>query len=921
VNDVRVEASELDPRVDRLFAAAMEQQLEEQRTLTRLAGRMEAALDELQRSLSGLAEHLTAVAVPLPAEVERARVALLGAVARLEHDADVSRGQMLESLERLRGQLDLSKLGGQIADLADRVEQGTAPLPVAIGEMRTTLVGVLEGVERVTEQSRSDLSAWLSAFWNEFEGRLSSGQEDAVRALAAAQCALTEQAGRIETLRETLQLQAGHAADRVAALLDHATANQREALAALAAAATQLTVEASSTRQAVASQSDTLREAITEAVAAAQIGLDRSLATVRTLSEQLTHNSATSRETVERMQEFVEALDARLAQSQVAAARQLSQAAAVLERAAEGIEPSVAGLVDEFRQALFDTAAIGRAQAESSTTTLREAANEAIVELRALVDDACRRIYGAHTSATAELSSAAAGVIRAAEDMQPAFSSALARLYGAVAAAATQVRATSEETAARTDAALAEALRGIESTISDRLAQASAVSQGAATRLAEAQASAVTRLEQAAEMVGERAASLHPALVQAADELRRSLLEAAAEDRLRTEASLSMVQHAAETTLAKVDETVNEALALARGEVDQRLEQADAIAQAAAAGVLATADDAQERLRLWLAGALSDAVAQVTRGLADQLAHAEERVDETANRLETVYGNASGELQVTAEGASTRMTEAARALTAVAGEFVGNTERRLTVLSQQVDTLIERINVVADAEGRRADACEAMLACVSDIGARNGSNLEWPQIDAGAAHELEAMTLRLQDAVERAENVERRVANGADRVADRLEAALAGLGRLEASLVNYLRERDRMAAADRERLLNDLVDQFGAAISRKDHRLLGGLLPTGRRREESPPGPPDPPLNPPRSVRPESVPLESLRPEAKRGQGRIVPAERVEPRREPGTLGDQAYAHPPAAPLPTCDVCGFVGKSAAGVAAHRRTHR
>lgn len=979
VDDLRLEISELDPRIDQLFASAMEQQLEEQRILTRLAGRVEAALDELAHGLGGLTEHLTAVAVPLPAEIERTRTALLGAVARLERDADASRGQVLESLERLRGQLDLSRLNGQIADLAERVEQGTAPLPVAIGEMRGTLADVLEGVERVTVQSRSDLSQWLGAFWNEFEGRLSSGQGEAVRAVAAAQRALTEQAVRIEALRETLQVQAGHAADRVAALLDHATANQREALAAIAAAADQLTAEASSTREAVASQSDTLREAVAEAVAAAQTGLDRSLATARTVSEQVAHSGAASRESVERMQELVEALGTRLEQAQVAGVRRLSQTAAVLERVAEGVHPAMIEVVDELRQALFDTAAVDRAQSEASTAALRETANGAVSELRALVDDACRRLCEANTSGTAQLSSAAAGVVRAAEDVQPMFSSALARLYGAVAAAATQVRATSEETATRTEAALAEALHGIESTISDRLAQTGMASQEAATQLAEAQVIAVTRLEQTAEAVGERAASLHPALVEVVDDLRRSLLEAAAEDRSRVEVSLGAVQHAAEETadavrqaadaaverlsaaiaetaehlssaqradtgvladaadhvartaeslapavssaLAQVDGTVSQAIALVEGELSRRLDQSDVTAQAAAAGLLAASDDAQERLRVWLAGALPDAVAQVTVGLADQLERAEDRVDETANRLEAVCGGAGSGLQDAAEHASARMTEAARALTAVAGDSVASAERRLATLCQQVDALIERMDVVAEVEGRRADVAEAALARISDVRAGTVLDLAPHGIDEGVARELETSALRLADTVGRAEDVERRVADSVDRAVDRLDAASIGLGRLEASLVEHLRERDRMAAADRERLLSDLVDQLGTVVPRKDHRLLGGLLPSGRRREEPPPGSPDPSLDPPRSVRPESVPLESLRPEPNRGSARIAPADRVGPRRESIPLGDQAHARRPAAPLPACDVCGFVGKNAAGLAAHRRAHR
>jgi len=973
VDDVRVEVSELDPRVDRLFASAMEQQLEEQRTLTRLAGRVEAALEALQRGIAGLAEHLDAVAAPLPVEAERTRVTLLGAVARLERDAAASRGQVLESLERLRGQLDLPKLGSQIVDLADRVEQSTAPLPVALGEIRSALVDALDGVERVTVQSRGDLSEWLRAFWKEFEGRLSRGHEEAARAVAAAQRALTEQTSRIEMLRETLQAQAGHAADRVAALLDQATASQREALAAIAAAATQLTAEASSVREAAASQSDALRKAVAEAVAGVQAGLDSSLATAQTISEQVANSDASSRDAVERIQRFVEALGARVEQAQAAGSHRLNQAATALERATEGLEPSVTAVVDEFRQALFDTVTMDRAQSEASVAALRETTNRVVSELRALVDDACRRLHEAHTSGSTELSSAAASVVRAADDLQPAFSSALARLYGAVAAAATQVRATSEEAAAHTDAVLAEALRSIESAISDRLAQASATSQDAATRLTETQVTGVTRLEQAAKAVEERAAGLHPALVEAADELRRSLLDTVADDRSRIEASLGAVQRAAEesveavrqtvdvaverlsaaaagavewlaaaqrsdagvltdaadrvvqtaeslapavaSAITKVDGTVNEAIALVEDALSRRIAQSDTTAQDAAAKLLTASDEARERLRVWLAGALPDAVAQVTVGLVDQLERTERRVDETANRLEVVCADAGSGLQVAAERASAQMTEAAQALTAVADTSV---ESRLVVLNHQVDALIERMDVAAEAEERRADAVEAVLAHLREAQAGRGPDLAPGKRGTGAAHDLEAAALRLQGAVERAENIERRAAEGVDRVIDRLDAALAGLSRLEASFVDYLRERDRIAAVDRERLLSDLVDQLSVAAPRKEGRLLGGLLTPGRRREEPPP---DPPVTSPRSVRPESVPLESLRPEPSRGPGRSMPAERVQPGHEPVPPGDQAHARRPAAPFPACEICGFVGKSAAGLAAHRRTHQ
>jgi hypothetical protein len=953
--------ADFDTRVDRLFASAMEHQLEEQRTLTRLASRVEKALDELQRGIDSLSQHVSAAAAQAPTDA--ADQPVLEMLTRLAEDGGRQRAEVSESLGQLRDQLDLSGLHSELAELTARIEQSTTPLPAALSEVRTILSDLQARVERNTHP-QADLASLLASFSEQLEARLSGDQDEATRTLKSAQRALSEQAVRLETLRETLQAQVGHAGDRVAALLDHATANQRELLATLGSTATQLAAEASFTREAVRGESEQLRDTLAHAIAVAKAGLDQTVSAARTVNEHITASGVASREAVERMQSLVEALVARLEEAQAQGAHRLSQAAAVLEQAAEGLEPSVLAAVADLRQALLDTAAADRAQSKSTAATLRTIATGTVDELRGLIEDVSQRMLEAQAGGTTELTEAAAGLVRAAEDLQPTFSSALAKLYGAVAAAATQVRATSEEAAARAEAALVEALREMDATISNRLTESEIASAQAARTLVEAQEQAASRLGQAAEMLEEQGAALRPALAEAAEELRQSLLEATAEDRIRAEASLSAVHRAIESAagamgeavdaasdhlstavreaadrvaeqqsmdttmlsdaaenvartaeslapavaaaLAEVDGTVTEAVTLVETALGERLAQFETAAQVAAEDLHAAASDAQDRLRVWLAGALPDAVAQMTSDLSEQLERLDARVDETVTKVETVWSEAGGSLQTTADAASTRMTEAARALTAVAGDNVNAAERRLERLTHQLDVLVERLDAVADAEGRRADAVDEILALVrrasgelqpaseverapahsvvdlspraehalalvterfeavlaeirdlqvdGNLAARHDD--EWDP-DPARSPDVDTVALALEDTLERAQDLEHRLSEGIEDAVLRLDQACGSLSRLESQMVTYLRERDRAIAQEREQLVADLAERVESAAGRKDgSRLLGGLLQgSGRRRDPEPP-----PLSSPLRPTPTRSPQQAVRP-------------------------------------------------------------
>ncbi|MGH8908201.1 MAG: hypothetical protein ACRD0K_17255 [Egibacteraceae bacterium] len=1003
---------ELDARVDRLFASAMEHQLEEQRTLSRLASRVENALRELQRGIDSLSQYVSAAAAQSCADTggDGADPVVLEKLTRLAEDTLRQRVEVREGLGRLADQLDVAGLRSEIAELAARIEQRTTALPGAMSEMRGALSDLAARVERGA-QPQTALASLLTSLLERLEA-LSGDQDEAARLLGSAQRTLSEQAVRLETLREAVQAQAGHAGDRVAALLDHATANQRELLAELGGAATRLAAEASFARDAVRLESEQLRDALAEAIASARTGLDQAVSAARTVSDQAVASGGASRDAVDRMQSLVEALVARLQEAQAQGGRRLAQAASVLEQAAQGLEPAVLASVEDLRQVMLDTAAAANAQSESTVAALRGVAAGTVDELRGLVEDVAQRMLDAQAGGTAELTEAATNLVRAADDLQPTFSSALAKLYGAVAAAATQVRATSEEAAARTETTLTESLRSIETVISDRLSESGVAAQAA-----------VTRLGRAAETLAEQGAALRPALADAAEELRRSLLEASAEDRVRADVSLHAVQRAAEgaageveaavsaaldrlsavvcevadraaeqqsadttvladaadhvartaeslapavaAALARVDGTVAQAVTLVETALGERLAQSDAAAQIAAGELAAAASDAQDRLRVWLAGTLPDAVARMTADLGEQLGRVEARVDETVARMEAVWGEAGGGLRTAADAAGTRMAEAARALTAVAGSNVDGAERRLQMITEKVDALVLRLDGVTDSEGRRADATEEILALLR--GADGGLPADLPKapgqlapmpatggvvdlspqaeaalalvtkrfeavlaeiqsLRAGAgdaspavarpyqpsprrSSDADTVVIQLEDTLGRAEDLEHRLSERIEEAALRLDEACGSLVRLESQLVAYLRERDRMGFEEREQLIADLTERLGSAAVRKDgSRLLGGLLQgSGRRRD------PEPPVSPPARPLPARSPQQAVRPTGQTPAGGL-------PRDNQLLPDDAAQQRRGTQHLASCEVCGFVARSPGGLAAHRRTH-
>jgi chromosome segregation ATPase len=394
----------------------------------------------------------------------------------------------------------------------------------------------------------------------------------------------------------------------------------------------------------------------------------------------------------------------------------------------------------------------------------------------------------------------------------------------------------------------------------------------------EAGDAAIERLSAAVAEAAERAAAQ-----QGAD---TSALTEAADHLARTAESLTP---AVEASIGQVDASVGDALRSVEATLTERMEQSGHAARAATEELRNVAEDAQDRLRVWLAGALPEAISRISTGLIEHLERAEARLDETAGRLEAGT-----------EAAGARMTEAAKALTAVAGDSVGSSERRLSTLNEQIDALIQRLDVVADAEGRRADAAEELLAKVQAGEVPTGAA-------PATAEGLDEVVRRLAAQLDRAEEVERRLADELDRAAVRVET--------ERPAEPLVPAPQQAAAASAPRR-----DQGG--------RLLGGLRSPGtRKREPEPPMPPrqpGPPAAGTPAIRPDApqppAPRQAVRPP---GQPVPPPADAATPARDYPVVADEGKIRRPVrAPqqLPACDVCGFVARNAGGLAAHRRTH-
>jgi hypothetical protein len=941
----------------------MEQQLEDQRILARLASRIDLALRELQRGIDNVSEHARTIASSAgdAGDEEGTRKAMLAMLARLAADAGQQRVEVRQGLASLQEQLDLTGLRAEVAELATRIERGMTPLPGAHREVRDALAELAARVERGTEP-QAEILSWLASLADQLDARTAAEQSEAARALASAQRALSEQAVRLETLQGTLQSQASHAGDRVAALLDQVVASQREFLATLGSASTQIVAEASFTRETVKGESEHLRACLAEAIAAAKAGLDQSVGTARAVSDQIATGGVASRAVVERMQSMMEALVARFEDVQAQGARRLDEASDALEQSARGLEPSVVTAVENLHQALLGIAANERAESNAMVATLREAATGAVGELRSIVDDVGQRMLDAQSSGTAELQEATASLARAVDDLQPTFSSALARLYGAVAAAATQVEATSEKAAERAQALLAESLQGIEATISEQLVETGVVSKAAARTLVGAHAQAASRLERAAEMLEQQGAALQPALAGTIDELQRSLSETSAavsaavsvadqaaarrggEVKILVDAAGHLTRTAEALTpavtaaLARIDGTVAEAVALVESAFGERLAQSEAAAGAVASDLLAASSDAQDGLRVWLSGALPDAVTQLTAGLGRQLERLEARVDQSAARMQSVWEATCDEAgDAMASAAVTRMAEAASALTAAAEDRVEAAERRFSALTERIGALVGRLEDVAgDAPLRTAgdpagapgqlvlapaagaeralvlatERFEAVLAELRDFPGRAAPAVRGSYSpELASARDVDTVALQLEETLARAEDLERRLEEGIEDAVQRLDAACGSFARLESQMIGYLRERDRMIAAEREWLISELVERLGSAAGRKDSgRLLGGLRSVSSRRRDSEPPPISSPARPQQAVRPpaQAIPTDA----SGRARGNSLMGGGTPPPRRLGAPG----------PLPSCDVCGFIAKSPGGLAAHRRTH-
>lgn len=466
--------------------------------------------------------------------------------------------------------------------------------------------------------------------------------------------------------------------------------------------------------------------------------------------------------------------------------------------------------------------------------------------------------------------------------------------------------------AARVDAAAAPAAR-LEAALETRLAAAGDAVTAGGAQIAEVTArlhGLVDQMEQVhsrtADSAEQGVARLHAAIGSAQS------AAAADADRLREATSATRSE-----LLAVVEESARRLAAVAEETAASGTDRVVAAADAVGARLAELHGGGVERLDEAAAG-LVDVAREVAVNAETRLAGVTDRLTGVAERLD-VFG----------EVERARADAANEALAGLRAGLRQDAEAILADLQQRGEVMLERIGrraddvleaVTAAESSLRASLADAFagsqrerIAGLDDVAARLATLGDQLERDAAVRSEatvgrLDRAADELARALREAGQLDDRVRRGIDaavgaaramvgeevaavrREFDTAVAEVRGAGRriddvadavhgLQSELQNWLSARDRRAEAERERVVAEVVDRFAAGLSRRDARRLAGLVPESRRQPPPSPPPPSPP------------PADAL----------AEPDDDVDRR--------------------TCERCGFVAKTPAGLGAHRRSHR
>ena len=194
------------PRIDEMFAGAMEEQLSEQRTLNEVLRRVESSLAEIRSEL---------------AEVRSAPSTVDAALAQISRE-----------LEEVRAAAAAVEIPAPAVEVPPELNE----LPARIEDLKATMVSTLAVRDDVDRLGTAGLLRRVEELREEVQNRLSARDEQAQAAISESIAALREHATQMDTVRASLSDQVAQAAGHLAELVESTTTGQQAALATMESA-------------------------------------------------------------------------------------------------------------------------------------------------------------------------------------------------------------------------------------------------------------------------------------------------------------------------------------------------------------------------------------------------------------------------------------------------------------------------------------------------------------------------------------------------------------------------------------------------------------------------------------------------------------------------------------------------------------
>ncbi|CAN5366912.1 hypothetical protein BH23ACT9_BH23ACT9_27120 [soil metagenome] len=860
--------SDIETRVDKAIASAVEDQLNEQREIRRLVSRVDESLVALSDGLVDLSGQISGTTDQLggslvtPGDLEHARAELADAIGRVDQHLAAVGDRIGDSavLDEVRSLMSTTRI--DLLESMARLERGSAPVAEAVEETRREVLRALERLGDSVDSTRDAgwleaierLDAVVVAFERRQVDREGAGEQallqlrdEAEAALAGLRDAAEQRlVGSVEDLGRTVATAASDAhAQAVAQTADLARqiAEQaaREAVAAVAesarASAGELSADATSTMVEVAeaaarAAADGVAALLLDAGQRLRDDLGQTAGMLDATAVQLVQLvRGTAGEAEARLQELAASAAATVVDLTSETSARADELAALLDRldrVTDSLDPRlqtvVTGVADSLAELLDrhqDTTAQTLEQAVAVLVRRNdEAVSQLATSVRATVDADRAQVTDALDALSQASDAVREGVMDAVTRATEQLSSTQAQGLQQLAAVTEDLQRLPEDVRTPVVALLQQLQQGVASAVED-LHAASASAGGAiepairgamdearaafAAVLADHHEMTERSLGEVGQAVGVAATDVGSAAGSAAEDIRRTAGEAAGE-----------LQDAAQQLT---------------GDLRTSLEVTSTALQQAAAGAQQALADAAERLVARLEASGSDA----TEGLAARVDQASERVETATAQLRSELESMLASTGDRMDDVVTRIDEAARTATTSAEELRSTGENLGRLLSLTGDDVVtalgNALGEVTSGLSGVSDETRSQLECLL-VATTEQVVASVTDARAALAEQISAVQETSRTDADRQHRAAAQIEQTAGGVVSEVAAIIE---RIEAAVAERVSRTDGEAAETVERLTSaqtDLRDQLADIVTGFKGELEMTLAGVGREVEQ-----------------------------------------------------------------------------------------